>query len=108
MDAHSSLHENLAREIYEETGLTVQVGDPVMVNEFHKPEASFHQVEVFFRCTIIAGTLDDNWRDPEAVVSKRQFFSRDEMANIATKPNSLAKAAWGSTMIYDPLELLFP
>jgi ADP-ribose pyrophosphatase YjhB (NUDIX family) len=102
----SSLPDNLIREVYEETGLTVTVGAPVLVNEFHAPEQGFHQVDVYFKCDIVAGVLDTAWRDPEAIVTERRFFSRAEMAGIRFKPDSLIEAAWGGAMLYDPLELL--
>lgn len=102
----TSLPENLIREVHEETGLTVRVGAPVLINEFHAPEHGFHQVDLYFRCEIIAGVVDDRWRDPEGVVTKRRFFSRAEMATIRFKPDSLPDAAWGGEMLYDPLELL--
>ncbi len=102
--AGSSLPDNLIREVYEETGLTVSVGAPALINEFHDPETGFHQVEIFFRCQIIAGVVDPLWRDPEGVVSTRQFFSRAEIAGVRVKPDSLADAAWGLGCHYDPLE----
>lgn len=102
----SSLPDNLIREVYEETGLTVEVGAPAMVNEFHAPEQGFHQVDVYFRCEIVAGALDTAWRDPEGIVTERRFFSQDEMVGIRFKPDRLPQAAWGNVMIYDPLELL--
>ena len=100
----ASLPENLAREVHEETGLTIAVGAPALVNEFHDPESGYHQVEVFFRCTITGGRLDPAWTDPEAVVTERRFFSREEMAGIRFKPDSLARVAWGEGFSYDPLE----
>ncbi len=103
---HVSLVENLIREIHEETGLTVSVGDPVMINEFHAPSNKYHQVDLFFRCTIVSGEIDNNWIDPEGIVTERRFFSRSEMDTIRFKPDSLAKAAWGDEIVYDPLELL--
>ena len=48
----SSLPDNLQREVWEECGLRVEVGAVAMVNEFHDPNGSFHQVEVFFRCSM--------------------------------------------------------
>ena len=56
--AGASLPDNLQREVHEETGLTIAVGAPALVNEFHDPKSGFHQVEVFFRCTITRGELD--------------------------------------------------
>ncbi len=106
VEPHSSLHDNLIREVHEETGLTVAIGAPAMVNEFHDPKRDFHQVDVYFRATITAGTLDDTWRDPEGIVTERRFFTRHEMADIRYKPDTLPDAAWDEKIIYDPLELL--
>ena len=100
----ASLPDNLAREFHEETGLTVAVHDPCLVNEFHDPEGTFHQVDIYFRCTLVAGTLDGRWRDPEGIVTRRRLFTRTEMAGIKAKPDSLADAAWGQSILYDPLE----
>jgi 8-oxo-dGTP pyrophosphatase MutT (NUDIX family) len=102
----TSLPDNLAREVMEETGLTIAVGDPALVNEFHDPVSGFHQVEVFFRCTIIAGRIDAAWADPEGVVTARHFFARPQMAAIRFKPASLPAAAWGGDIRYDPLEVI--
>ena len=102
----ASLPENLAREVMEETGLTIEVGAPALVNEFHDPESGFHQVDLFFRCRIVAGALDPAWRDPEGVVTERRFFARDEMASVRFKPDSLAAAAWGTGCLYGPLEVI--
>ena len=101
-----SLPENLAREVFEETGLRISVGAPCLVNEFHNPDDGFHQVEVFFRCKITSGVLNDDWQDPENIVTKRRFVARDEMARLRFKPDSLPHVAWARGMGYDPLERL--
>jgi 8-oxo-dGTP diphosphatase len=102
-----SLPQNLAREVMEETGLTVTVGPPVLVNEFHDSDTGFHQVDLFFRCTLTTGDLDDTWVDPEGVVTDRRFFSREDLATIRFKPDSLPAAAWGTAAaLYDPLEVI--
>lgn len=103
-----SLPQNLIREVKEETGLDIAVGAPCLVNEFHDPASGFHQVDLFFRCSISGGTLSDDWRDPEHIVTDRRFFARHdlELGRIRFKPDSLAAAAWGTDMIYDPLEVI--
>lgn len=109
-EPHQSLPENLAREVFEETGLTVAVGAPCLVNEFHDPNGTFHQVEMFFRCTLMAGTLDPAWQDPEKIVTHRRWVSRNELAALTVRPKSLAGVAWGDTgaLVYDPLEPILP
>jgi len=106
VEPHSSLPDNLAREIHEETGLTVRVGTPCLVNEFHDPDGDFHQVDVYFRFTRIAGDPDGDWTDPEGIVSMRRWVTRAEMAALTVKPDSLAAVAWKDpgAPAYDPLE----
>lgn len=107
-EAGASLPDNLMREVAEETGLTISVGAPALINEFHDPATGFHQVEVFFRCTVLAGQIDAAWRDPEGMVTERRFFSRDKLntGRYRFKPSSLVQAAWEGGFCYDPLEII--
>ncbi|MCL7464336.1 NUDIX hydrolase [Phaeovulum sp. NW3] len=103
--AGASLPENLAREVHEETGIAITVGAPALVNEFHDPDSGFHQIEIFFRAQL-AGPIPAHWTDPEGIVTHRRFVTRDELARLPHKPDSLAPAAWGDAgaLSYDPLE----
>lgn len=103
-----SLIENLCREVMEETGLTVSVGDPILVNEFHDPRSGWHQVEVFFRAVIKEeATTLITLEDPEGVVNRYQWASRDELPLLRHKPGRLGQAVWGENKaLYDPLELI--
>ncbi len=100
-----SLPDNLRREVHEETGLTVQVGAPCLVNEFHDPGSGYHQVDVYFHADIVGGVIDDAWRDPAGVVNRRRYVTRAEMTGLRYKPDSLPRIAWdGHGPLYDPLE----
>ncbi len=102
----ASLPDNLIREVHEETGLTISVGAPCLINEFHDPEKGFHQVDIFFRCEVTDGAIDPHWQDPEAIVTNRRFFTRDEINGLRVKPDSLAEIAFSDGLRYDPLERL--
>lgn len=108
VEPHASLPDNLRREVREETGLEIAVGPVCLVNEFHAPGRDFHQVDIYFRCSVVAGDLDPAWRDPEAVVTDRRWVTAAEMARLRVKPDSLAAVAFGAAaeITYDPLEPL--
>ena len=102
----TSLPENLIREVHEETGLTIQVGAPCLVNEFHDPEGDFHQVDVYFHATLVAGAALEAWTDPAGIVERRQLVSAAELRALRFKPDSLPDLAFGPPcgLFYDPLE----
>lgn len=106
VELHASLHDNLRREFREETGLEIAVGAPCMVNEFHDPAGTFHQVDIYFRVTLVSGDPFGPWTDPEGVVNRRVLASRADMAHLRYKPDTLPDVAWGTAVIYDPLEPL--
>lgn len=106
VNPHSSLPDNLIREVLEETGLTISVGAPAMVNEFHDIGRDFHQVDIYFHCTA-TNTMPEIWTDPEGIVTQRRYFSRNELTTLRYKPDSLPDVAWTKGLIhYDPLEPL--
>lgn len=101
-----SLPDNLAREVHEETGLSINVGELALVNEFHDPKSGFHQVDLFFRCMITAGRIDPAWRDPANVVTDRRFMTEAEARRLRFKPDSLLDVAFATPgpARYDALE----
>lgn len=104
----TSLPDNLIREVHEETGLRITPTFPAMINEFHDPATGFHQVEVFFRCSLSDATLDPLWHDPEGIVTTRRFVTRSQLLGLRHKPDSLADIAWNSGFTYDALEVIVP
>ncbi|WP_223420897.1 NUDIX domain-containing protein [Tateyamaria pelophila] len=108
VEVGSSLPDNLAREVQEETGLHVSVGAPCLINEFHDPASGYHQIDLFFRCTILPDSpRPTDWTDTEHIVTDRRWLTLDELEAIPHKPDSLGAAAFGTEGVsYDPLEVL--
>lgn len=104
----ASLPDNLIREVFEETGLKIDVGVPCLVNKFHDPTRGFHQVDVYFHCQVIGSPqIDADWQDLERIVTDRRWVTRDQMTGLRVKPDALIDVAFGSAGItYDPLELI--
>ncbi len=109
VESGASLPDNLRREIFEETGLDIVVGAPCLINEFHDPKSGFHQVDIYFQCTILgSAAIDPNWQDSEEIVSQWQWVTAAELANIHHKPDSLLTVAFedSNAVTYDPLEVI--
>lgn len=100
----TSLPDNLLREVHEETGLHIAVGAPCLVNEFHDPDSGFHQIDIYFRATLVSGALRDDWQDPEGIVNRRRFVTEAELRGLRFKPDSLPDIAFGQGIGYDALE----
>ncbi|MEP5728327.1 MAG: NUDIX hydrolase [Sulfitobacter sp.] len=109
VEVGSSLPDNLQREVFEETGLEIDVDAPCLVNEFHDPQSGFHQVDVYFRCSLRgAPTIDPTWQDVDKVVSQWHWVTETELSQIRHKPDSLGAVAFDGpdSVSYDPLELI--
>ncbi|MEM8571147.1 MAG: NUDIX domain-containing protein [Pseudomonadota bacterium] len=105
---HASLPDNLAREVHEETGLRVSVGRLLGVCEFHDRHGDFHQVDLFFAARSLDGELQEEWRDPEGIVTRRRWFSPTDLGKTWFKPDILPDLAFGGAQdpAYHPLEAM--
>jgi ADP-ribose pyrophosphatase YjhB (NUDIX family) len=83
-----SLKECVAREVREETGLEVKVGDLAYVAEFWDDESNQHKVECFFLATLEAGQLREGWKDLDGRVQHTRFVAEDEW-NASVYPEFL-------------------
>lgn len=63
VEKNEDLAEGLRREVLEETGLTVEVGEPLLKKEhlfYYDPlDEAYHMFITFFRCRVVQGTLHD-------------------------------------------------
>ena len=94
VDAGRSLKDNVIREVYEETGLTVEIGDIATISEFYDPVSGFHQVDLFFHASVQDAALPESWRDCADVVEHRGFFSPEDMEDMIVLPEFLKQPFW--------------
>ncbi len=88
MEYRETLEHALRREVREETGLIVEVGRPVIVNDTIDPAGSRHVVNLTFLATVVGGSLTSSPVDErvEAVelVKPRELDSLDLRPPLAT------------------------
>jgi ADP-ribose pyrophosphatase YjhB (NUDIX family) len=108
-EAGVGLHENLVREVREETGLAIRPGRLLGLSEFHNPDTGFHQVDLLFRARL-AGAEEALLADPAGVVNRLRWASEDELASLRVKPDILRRVAFGPrrALVHEALDVMVP
>ncbi|MEM8675370.1 MAG: NUDIX hydrolase [Cyanobacteria bacterium P01_G01_bin.67] len=95
LESEESLTDCVRREVHEETGLVVKAKDLIYSFEFINPGEGTHKVELYFKTELEDGTLPENWKDLGGPVTKRQFFTLDEIrADENMMPRFLTDGKW--------------
>lgn len=94
LDAGETLPECVAREVREETGLDVAVGDVVTVSEYLDEKEGEHKVECYF----IAELVDpperfETWQDTGGPVRSYGLFTEAELETMKVQPSFLVSFA---------------
>lgn len=92
-ESGETLKDCLEREVYEETGLSVQTQELSYVLECFDECDSLYKLLFYFSVTVLDGVLSDSWRDIGNHVKYRQYFSREE---IQKNPRILPRFLAGS------------
>ena len=108
-EAGASLHDNLVREVREETGLCIRPGRLAGLSEFHNPATGFHQVDLLFRARL-AGPAEPVLADPAGVVNRLRWASEAELAGLRVKPDILSRVAFGHrrALVHERLHVMVP
>lgn len=107
-EADADQPENLAREVHERTGPAGGRRRAVSGRRGPRPRAGFPSGRGVLSLPSAVGGLNDVRKDPERVVTRRRWVTRDAMAGLRFKPDALTAVAWGDrdTPLYDPPERL--
>lgn len=79
-----TLHEALAREVAEETGLEVTVGALLFVSDTIAPDGSRHVVNLTFRAQVVSGALIGQPADPR--VEAVELVDPASLASLDLRP----------------------
>ncbi|MDA0782464.1 MAG: NUDIX hydrolase [Proteobacteria bacterium] len=98
---HMEPRENLAacakREVYEETGYEVTIGEIIYVFEFYDKEFDSHKVECVFRASIDIHPEKHEWEDlgHDKSVTMKQWFTLEEIqARDDVQPSFIKEGKW--------------
>lgn len=96
VDFGERLEGALIREFREETGLLVEVGNLLHINEII--ESGFHAVELYFRVSGQKGEVklgtDPEHTAADQILEEIGFFSKSEMSEINAVPEFIRTKFW--------------
>ena len=98
IEGKESLVECARREVFEETGLSVELGRIAYVREFVEP--GYHHCEVFFVASSYSGTLRSGSSpgtgifDVDHVIKNVRFVRSDEMEGMTVYPEIIKTSFW--------------
>ena len=98
LEGDESVFDCAVREAYEETGLTVSLGEILYLSEFVDLELGRHNLEVFIQANTFMGRLTTRHlrpNDSDALyVREARFLSAGEMDGLTVFPEILKDELW--------------
>jgi ADP-ribose pyrophosphatase YjhB (NUDIX family) len=93
VEGNESIYDCARRELMEETGLQVDLGQILYIQEFWEPE--YHFVKFFISGNVIGGSLTTQNKDTdEYFLVEARFFSQHELLDLTVFPEILKNQFW--------------
>lgn len=96
MEDNEDIIKCAIREVKEETGLNIKLGNMLYVQELHDSKTKIIHFEIFFLASLISGeAFDPNHKDtdPDGVTDIK-WFSKEDLQTIAVYPDRLKNDFW--------------
>jgi ADP-ribose pyrophosphatase YjhB (NUDIX family) len=84
VDYRETLAEALVREVAEETGLVVEIGPPILINDTIDPAGSRHVVNITFTAAVVGGEITDAPQDSR--VEAVELVDPADLATLDLRP----------------------
>lgn len=98
--------DTVKREVFEETGLTVNVGPLLYVREFSETSTGIHHMEVFYLITEYSGkeTMENlkGLGGDEFIIKELKWFSQSDFCHETVWPEELKGEFWQTISINKP------
>lgn len=93
LEGIESIYDCARREVLEETGLQVELGQILYIQEFWEPD--YHFVKFFISGNVVGGSLTtQNIDTDEHFLVDARFFSQHELQNLTVFPEILKTQFW--------------
>jgi 8-oxo-dGTP diphosphatase len=92
-----TIFDCIHREVWEETGLAIEIGNLAYFREFVESDRGIHHLELFFVAKYVSGEIVlGNFKglEDEQYIKDVQFLSADDLRPLTVYPEILKDAFW--------------
>lgn len=98
LQGNETIFDCAKREVWEETGLSVEIGKIAYIRQFIYKELKQNNIDIYLTTTLSKGTetiknIEKKGAD-EHYIKELKYFSKDEIKNVTVYPEILKEQLW--------------